>query len=129
MDGGEPFMTKRILATAAATALLFMLCFTAFAADTDDESGIEYYEEYDNYDEFQQDYYDSVVFTEELEELPWYERFSLIPPAAGILAGAVTVLVLGFRHKAAGKHSVERAYAYTPEISHRKSTPENENTL
>ncbi len=129
MDGGEPFMTKIFTAAAAAIMLLSALCFTSFAAGTDDESGIEYYEEYDNYDEFEQDYYDSVVLNNELDELPWYERFSLIPPAAGVLAGAATVLVLGIKHREAGRHSAEHSYAYTPEISHSIDTPQNENTL
>ncbi len=107
-------MIKKVLYVAVAVFMITSVSFTSFA-----ETGDEFYEEYDNYYEFEQDYYDSVVFPEKKDEGQWYNELSPIPPVIGLVAGALTVLILYRRQNAARKQRPEqKGYNYAPNIKH-----------
>ena len=107
-------MIKKLLYVAVAVFMTASVSFTSFA-----EKGDEFYEEYDNYYEFEQDYYDTVVFPEEKNEGQWYNELSPIPPVIGLVAGALTVLILYRRQDVARRQKPEQhAYDYAPNIKH-----------
>lgn len=92
---------KRIMFFICAAAMLISLTVSANAQKDD-----MYYEEYDNYEEFEQDYYDTVVFPEEVK-IQSKISFSPIPPIIGIVAGAAVVFVLYRKHTLAARRAPE----------------------
>ena len=96
--------------------MIFSVGFTSFAAENE-----EYYAEYDDYSEFEEDYYNTVGIPDQppQEEFHWYNGLSPIPVVIGIVAGALTVIILLRKQSIAMRHMPEpTAYSYAPDIKH-----------
>ncbi len=126
MDGGECLMIRKLLCTVCAIFMIFTLGFTSFA-----EGGEEYYEEYDDYSEFEEDYYQNIGIPDGIqkEETKWYEELSVIPLVIGLVAGALTVVILFRKQSIAGRHFSEPPYPTIPDIRHTVISDTNDNTL
>lgn len=123
-------MIKKLLCIACAIFMIFPLGFTVFS-----EEGAEYYEEYDNYDELKEDYSD---YTKNPQPFPdqtkkddfnWYDGLSHIPLIIGLIAGALTVIVLFRKQSIARHHTTEHPYPIISDIRHTVISDANDNTL
>jgi len=121
-------MIKKISVALFAVFMILCMNFTSFA-----EEGEEFYDEYDNYDEFQEDYYQSIGIPEQEHEKeneePWYTGISVIPPAVGLVAGGITVLILYRKHSIARRHMAEHIPPYSLNAKHTVVSDKQDNTL